>query len=163
VHAEVCARGFDAGQGAFVQSYGSNLLDASALMFPMVGFLPATDPRMAGTIRAIEQRLMRSGFVRRYETIPEVDGLPPGEGSFLACSFWLVDCLSLAGRHDEAVRMFDRLLAIRTDLGLLSEEYDPELRRLLGNFPQAFSHVALVNSAFNLSRELGPAEDRQRS
>ncbi len=162
LHAEICARGFDPEVGAFMQSYGSKLVDASVLMMPLVGFLPATDARMRSTIEVIERRLMRRGFVDRYETTPEVDGLPVGEGAFLACSFWLVDCLSLLGRHDDACALFERLLAIRNDVGLLSEEYDPEARRLLGNFPQAFSHVSLVNSAINLSRDVGPALDRRR-
>jgi GH15 family glucan-1,4-alpha-glucosidase len=157
VHAEVCARGFDAELGAFVQSYGSKLLDASLLMMPLVGFLPAHDVRMRGTIEAIERTLRRDGFVARYETVPAVDGLPEGEGAFLACSFWLVDCLALLGRMDDARALFERLLAIRNDVGLLAEEYDPEAKRLLGNFPQAFSHVSLVNSATNLTQNAGPA------
>jgi GH15 family glucan-1,4-alpha-glucosidase len=164
IHAEVCERGFDAELGSFVQSYGSKLLDASLLMIPLVGFLPPDDERVAGTVAAIERRLVRDGFVQRYEIsdeAAEVDGLPPGEGAFLPCSFWLVDNLALLGRTDEARALFERLLAVRNDLGLLAEEYEPLEGRLVGNFPQAFSHVGLVNSAFNLERALeGPAEDR---
>ncbi|MBX3465520.1 MAG: glycoside hydrolase family 15 protein [Planctomycetes bacterium] len=161
IHAEVCARGFDPQLGAFVQHYGSKVPDASLLMLPAVGFLPATDPRMVGTVRLIEQRLVRDGFVDRYPTERGVDGLPGGEGAFLLCTFWLVDNLALQGRHDEALELFERLLSIRNDLGLLSEEYDPVARRLLGNFPQAFSHIGLINSARNLAEHGGPAEDRR--
>jgi GH15 family glucan-1,4-alpha-glucosidase len=160
IHDEVCRRGFDAERGAFVQSYGSKALDASALMFPLVGFLPVADPRMAGTIAAIERELMVDGFVRRYRTDTEVDGLPAGEGAFLLCSFWLADNLALLGRAGEARALFERLLALRNDVGLLAEEYDPRAARLLGNFPQAFSHVALVNTATNLTRSGAPAEHR---
>lgn len=163
VHAEVCAKGYDASVGAFVQSYGSPLLDASLLMMPLVGFLPAADPRMRSTIEAIERDLHRDGFVARYQTTREVDGLPEGEGAFLACSFWLVDCLALLGRTGDARAQLERLLAIRNDVGLLAEEYEPRSGRLVGNFPQAFSHVSLVNSAANLSQEVGPAESRRRS
>ncbi len=161
IHAEACARGFDAGVGSFVQSYGSTLLDASLLMLPLVGFLPARDPRMVGTVKAIQERLMDDGFVRRYETAPDVDGLPPGEGAFLACTFWLADNLALQGRVSEAREVFERLLALRNDVGLLSEQYDVGARRLVGNFPQAFSHVGLVNTARNLTRGGGPAEHRR--
>ena len=160
IHQEVCTRGYDAGQGAFVQFYGSPLLDASLLMMPLVGFLPASDPRVRGTIEAIERQLTRDGFVSRYRTKPEVDGLPPGEASFLLCSFWLVDCLELIGRHDDATRLFERLLSVRNDVGLLAEGYDTERKRLAGNFPQAFSHVGLINSALNLSRRRAPAVER---
>ena len=160
IHAEVCARGFDPALGAFVQHYGSKDPDASLLMLPLVGFLPATDPRIAGTVRLIQERLVHDGFVRRYPTSSGVDGLPGGEGAFLLCTFWLADNLALQGRHDEAVEVFERLLAIRNDVGLLSEEYDPRTRRLLGNFPQAFSHVGLINTARNLAHVGGPAEDR---
>jgi len=135
-----------------VQYYGSKHLDASILMMPMVGFLPADDPRVIGTVTAIEKHLRRDGFVERYTQDPEVDGIPHGEGAFLACSFWLADNYELQGRHEEAVQMFERLLEIRNDVGLLSEEYDPVAKRQLGNFPQAFSHVGLVNTAFNLTR-----------
>ncbi len=161
VHAQVCREGFDAGRGAFMQSYGSQRLDASLLMMPLVGFLPATDPRVRGTIEAVERELTRDGFVARYAPDPEVDGLPGREGTFLPCSFWLADNLALLGRHQEARRLFERLLAVRNDLGLLSEEYDPEARRLVGNFPQAFSHIGLINTAFNLAPDRpGPAQER---
>ena len=138
----------------------SKALDASLLLLPLVGFLPPTDPRIVGTVRAIEQRLMADGFVCRYDTGAGIDGLPPGEGAFLACSFWLADNLILQGRVTEARELFERLLALRNDVGLLAEEYDPRSGRQLGNFPQAFSHVALVNTAFNLTRSQGPAEQR---
>jgi GH15 family glucan-1,4-alpha-glucosidase len=158
---EVCAKGFDAAQGSFTQSYGSPELDASLLMIPLVGFLPATDPRVLGTIHAIEKNLLHEGFVRRYACGADVDGLPPGEGVFLPCTFWLADTLRLVGREDDARAIFERLLEIRNDVGLLAEEYDPSAARMLGNFPQAFSHVSLVNTAFNLShRSKGPAETR---
>jgi GH15 family glucan-1,4-alpha-glucosidase len=163
IHAEICAQGFNQQLGAFVQYYGSDEFDASLLMIPLVGFLPANDSRMQGTLAAIEKNLMREGLVDRYATRQHVDGLPPGEGSFLPCSFWYADNLALAGRYDEAVEMFERLLSLRTDLGLLAEEYDPVGKRLLGNFPQAFSHVGLVNTARNLTTTSGPAQDRQRS
>ena len=161
IHDDVCRRGYDPRVGAFVQYYGSTLLDASLLMMPLVGFLPADDPRMLGTVRAIQQHLVSDGFVARYQTVPDVDGLPPGEGAFLPCTFWLADNLALQGRYAEARELFNRLLAIRNDVGLLSEEYDPASRRLLGNFPQAFTHVGLVNTARNLARDGGPAEHRQ--
>jgi GH15 family glucan-1,4-alpha-glucosidase len=133
------------------------------LLMPLVGFLPATDPRVLGTVAAIQKYLMRDGFVARYHTQPAVDGLPPGEGAFLACSFWLADNLALQHRHEEARELFQRLLDICNDVGLLSEGYDPVARRLVGNFPQAFSHVGLVNTARNLTRSGGPAEHRQKS
>jgi GH15 family glucan-1,4-alpha-glucosidase len=157
---EVCEKGFDTDRNAFMQSYGSKSLDASALMIPLVGFLPATDPRMVGTIEAIQRELMTEGFVRRYESDDGVDGLPPGEGVFLPCSFWLVDNLQLLGRTDEARALFERLIGLRNDVGLLAEEYDPASGRLLGNFPQAFTHVSLVNSAGNLSSATRPALHR---
>ncbi len=150
IHAEVCAHGFDPRQGAFTQAYGSSHLDASLLLIPQVGFLPADDPRVVGTVAAIERELLRDGFVLRYPHAGQ-DGLPPGEGVFLACSFWLADCHALMGRMDDAKALFGRLLALRNDVGLLAEEYDPVLRRQLGNFPQAFSHVGLINTAFNLT------------
>jgi GH15 family glucan-1,4-alpha-glucosidase len=164
IHAEVCERGYDADRGAFVQSYGSKLLDAALLMIPLVGFLPASDERVRGTVDAIQRELVEDGFVRRYEESEEaaaVDGLPPGEGAFLPCTFWLVDSLRLMGRVDEARALYERLLAVRSPLGLLAEEYDTGLRRLVGNFPQAFSHVGLVNSAFNLSRALESTAQRR--
>ncbi|MGH7307375.1 MAG: glycoside hydrolase family 15 protein [Candidatus Rokuibacteriota bacterium] len=162
IHDDVC-HGYDSDLGAFVQYYGSKLLDASLLMIPLVGFLPATDPRMLGTVRAIEQHLVSDGFVARYHTVPDVDGLPPGEGAFLPCTFWLADNLALQGRYAEARKILERLLAIRNDVGLLSEEYEPVSRRLLGNFPQAFTHVGLINTALNLTRHGGPAEHRQEA
>ncbi|HEY6910851.1 MAG TPA: glycoside hydrolase family 15 protein, partial [Myxococcales bacterium] len=161
IHASICERGFDRELGAFVQSYGSKDLDASLLMLPLVGFLPASDPRVAGTVAAIERSLLRDGFVARYTTHPDVDGLPAGEGTFLPCSFWLADNYALQGRRAEAVAMFDRLAALANDVGLLSEEYDPASRRLLGNFPQAFSHVSLINTALNLVEPQGPVEQRR--
>jgi GH15 family glucan-1,4-alpha-glucosidase len=159
IHREVCDKGFDASLGAFTQSYGSKSMDASLLLMPMVGFLPADDPRVKGTIAAIERELMCDGFLLRYprECAEELDGLRGREGAFLACSFWLVDALAMTGRRDDARALFERLLSIRNDVGLLSEEYDPERRRLVGNFPQAFSHVAVVNSGLTLSRVEGAA------
>ena len=150
IHAEVCERGYDAERNTFVQSYDSTELDASLLLIPLVGFLPASDRRVRGTVEAIEQTLLRDGLVLRYLTHGGVDGLPAGEGVFLPCSFWLVDCYELLGRHDEAHALFERLVGLGNDLGLLAEEYDPASKRLLGNFPQAFTHLALVNSAFNV-------------
>ncbi|MBZ4374622.1 glycoside hydrolase family 15 protein [Corallococcus sp. AS-1-6] len=153
IHAEVCARAWDGHRRAFTQAYGSRKLDASLLLMPQVGFLPVTDPRMRDTVAAIERDLLRDGFVRRYATDSEDsgDGLPGGEGAFLACSFWLADCYVLMGREADARALFERLLAVRNDVGLLSEEYDPVGRRLLGNVPQAFSHVGLINTALNLT------------
>jgi GH15 family glucan-1,4-alpha-glucosidase len=162
IHAEVCRRGFDRERNTFVQYYGSRELDASLLMIPMVGFLPPHDARVRGTIEAIERDLMADGFVLRYRTTREIDALPPGEAAFLACSFWLADNFALSGRNEDARRLFERLLNLRNDVGLLSEGYDPADKRLLGNFPQALSHLALVNTAFNLSRDHGPAKDRQQ-
>ena len=163
IHADVCRKAFDPDLGSFVQAYGSKALDASLLLLPLVGFLPPTDPRIIGTVAAVERRLIVDGFVYRYDTGEMVDGLPPGEGVFLACSFWLADNLILQGRVSEARELFERLLSLRNDVGLLAEEYDPSLGRQLGNFPQAFSHVALVNTAFNLTRTQGPAEQRAAS
>jgi GH15 family glucan-1,4-alpha-glucosidase len=163
IHEQVCRDGFDPGLNSFVQYYGAKQLDASLLMIPLVGFLPATDPRVRGTVDAIQQRLTRDGFVDRYPNFPEVDGLPPGEGAFLICTFWLADNLALQGRHAEAREIFERLLALRNDVGLLSEQYDPKACRLVGNFPQAFSHVGLINTARNLTMAGGPAEDRPRA
>jgi GH15 family glucan-1,4-alpha-glucosidase len=160
IHAEVCSKGFNAEMGCFVQSYGSRELDASLLLLPTTGFLPASDPRMRATIEAIERNLLVDGFVTRYNTDTADDGLPAGEGAFLACSFWLVDAYVLLGRVDDARRMFERLLTLRNDLGLLAEEYDTRAHRLVGNFPQAFSHIALVNSAHNLTHASKPAEQR---
>ena len=163
IHEDICRQGFNTGRNAFTQYYGSHELDASLLMIPLVGFLPATDPRVVSTVELIEKELVSDGLVQRYQTSPTgaVDGLPPGEGTFLPCSFWLADCLHLMGRHDDARRLYERLLAVRNDLGLMSEEYDPAGRRQLGNFPQAFSHVCLVNTAYNLHPQVvGPAEER---
>jgi GH15 family glucan-1,4-alpha-glucosidase len=160
IHREVCAKGFDRKLGTFVQSFGSKQLDASLLQIPTVGFLPISDPRVKSTIAAIERRLVRGGFVMRYDTEETDDGLPPTEGAFLACSFWLVDVYILQGRIADAERLFRNLIALRNDLGLLSEEYDQQAKRLVGNFPQAFSHMALVNSAYNLTRAEKPVEQR---
>jgi GH15 family glucan-1,4-alpha-glucosidase len=152
IHTTVIERGFDAALGSFTQSFGSKELDASLLMLPLVGFLPATDPRIRGTIEAVERDLLQDGLVLRYRTQEAgVDGLPPGEGVFLPCSFWLANCYELLGRHDEALKLFERLLGLSNDLGLLSEEYDPQAKRLLGNFPQAFTHLTLVGTAFNIA------------
>jgi GH15 family glucan-1,4-alpha-glucosidase len=161
IHAEVCERGFDRDLDSFVQAYGSKRLDASLLLIPLVGFLPATDPRIQGTLRAIEDRLLIDGeFVLRYETDNPGDGLPEGEGAFLACSFWLVDNYILQGRYAEARKLFERLLTRCNDVGLFAEEFDPLSGRMLGNFPQAYSHVGLINCALSLSRQKGPAEER---
>ncbi|HEY2374220.1 MAG TPA: glycoside hydrolase family 15 protein [Gaiellaceae bacterium] len=162
IYSEVCDRGFDEELGSFVQSYGSKELDASLLVLPLVGFLPARDPRILGTIAAIERELLQDGLVLRYRTHEKgVDGLPPGEGVFLPCSFWLVDCYELIGRHDDACDLFERLIDLANDVGLLAEEYDPQAQRLLGNFPQAFTHLALVSSALNvLQNEPSPMRHR---
>ncbi|HEX8703273.1 MAG TPA: glycoside hydrolase family 15 protein [Myxococcaceae bacterium] len=163
MHRQVCERGFDAQRNTFVQAYGSKQLDASLLMIPLVGFLPPEDPRVRGTVEAIQRELCRDGLVHRYDTYEVKDGLPPGEGVFLACSFWLADNLALMGREDEARELFAQLLTLCNDVGLLSEQYDPERRRLVGNFPQAFSHLALITTAQNLSRREGPGQQRPRS
>jgi GH15 family glucan-1,4-alpha-glucosidase len=162
IHAEVCREGFNTKLNSFTQSYGSDELDASTLLIPILGFLPADDSRVVGTIEAVQRHLLRDGFVERYQTdgSNEVDGLSGGEGVFLPCSFWLVDALLMAERDDEARELFERLLAVRSDLGLLAEEYDPAEKRQLGNFPQAFTHVGLVNSAYNLSHHDSPHEQR---
>ena len=157
---DILARGYNKKLGTFVQAYGSDQLDANLLLLPSVGFLPVTDPRIERTIAAIESRLLRNGFVLRYSTEEVEDALPPGEGAFLACSFWLVDVYVLQERFDEAEALFGRLVALRNDLGLLSEEYDPVSKRLVGNFPQAFSHLALINSAYNLTLERKPLHQR---
>jgi GH15 family glucan-1,4-alpha-glucosidase len=162
VHAEVCSNGFDPRRNTFTQYYGSDDLDASLLMIPLVGFLPATDPRVVGTVDAIERDLMCDGFVQRYQSKEQIDGLPPGEGAFVACTFWLADNYVLQGRRTDARQLFDRLLGFCNDLGLLAEQYDPASHRQLGNFPQAFSHVMLINTARNLAREEGPAEERKK-
>jgi GH15 family glucan-1,4-alpha-glucosidase len=160
IHAQVCEQGFDRDLDSFTQSYGSKALDASLLLIPIVGFLPADDPRVVGTVAAIEKSLVHDGFVARYATEGSVDGLSGGEGTFLPCSFWLVDVYTMMGRDDEARAMFRRLVGYCNDVGLLSEEYDVSAKRLVGNFPQAFTHVGLINSVHNLERRNGPAKHR---
>jgi GH15 family glucan-1,4-alpha-glucosidase len=160
IHRDICQRGFDTELGSFVRAYGSKELDASLLLLPAIGFLPPHDVRFRGTVAAIERGLLRNGLVLRYDTGLSDDGLPAGEGVFLACSFWLVDAYLMLGRRDEAVALFERLLSLCNDVGLLSEEYEPRTHRLVGNFPQAFSHLALVNTASNLSHHRKPAEQR---
>ncbi len=165
IHADVCEKAFNAELNSFVQAYGSKLVDAGVLLMPLVGFLPPTDPRVRGTVEAIEKRLLVDGFVLRYDSAATDDGLPEGEGAFLACSFWLADNYLLLGRQDDALRVFQRLLDLRNDVGLLSEEYDPALGRQVGNFPQAFSHIALLSTAFNLGhvrRQNAPRPIEQR-
>jgi GH15 family glucan-1,4-alpha-glucosidase len=154
IHKDICKNGVDPKRGCFVQAYGGRAVDASLLLLPLVGFLPASDRRIKATVREIEKRLLCKGLVQRYETDTGVDGLPPGEGVFLACSFWLVDNYVMQGRHQEAVRLFNKLRRLANDVGLYAEEYDPVARRMLGNFPQAFSHVALINTALNLMHGL---------
>ncbi|MBB4571490.1 glycoside hydrolase family 15 protein [Rhizobium leucaenae] len=160
IHAEICAKGFDPQLGSFVQSYGSKALDASLLLFSQVGFLPDDHPRILGTVNAIERDLLQDGFVLRYRPEHTVDPYKQPEGTFLACSFWLADAYVMSKRMDKAEALFERLLSVRNDLGLLAEEYEPASGELLGNFPQAFSHVGLVNTAFNLVRAAGPARQR---
>jgi GH15 family glucan-1,4-alpha-glucosidase len=167
MHREICAKGYDSAVGSFTQYYGSQELDASLLVLAMVGFLPPTDPRMVGTVEAVQRELLVDGFVKRYRTEPvhdhghTLDGLPPGEGAFLLTTFWLVDSLVMLGRYDEAGAIFERLAGLANDVGLLSEEYDVAASRMVGNFPQAFSHVGLILSAANLHhREKGPAMHR---
>jgi len=162
IHADVCTRGFNAELGSFVRAYGSKELDASLLLLPVIGFLPPHDCRIAGTVAAIERRLMVKGLVLRYDSATASDGLPAGEGVFLACSFWLADAYLMLGRQDDALRLFDRLLSLRNDVGLLSEQYEPRTCRLVGNFPQAFSHLALVNTASNLAHVRKPAAQRSK-
>jgi GH15 family glucan-1,4-alpha-glucosidase len=151
IHAQVCEEGFDVGRNTFVQSYGSTDLDASLLLIPQVGFLPADHPRVLGTIAAVERELLVDGLVLRYSTQTGVDALPAGEGAFLPCSFWLADCFALTGRRAESEALFERLLSLRNDVGLFAEEYDLRSGRMLGNFPQALTHMALVNTARLLS------------
>jgi GH15 family glucan-1,4-alpha-glucosidase len=162
IHDQVCREGYDAEQESFVEFYGSNRLDAALLMIPLVGFLPATDPRVMGTIDAVRRELMRDGFVARYRNDEALEGIPGEEAAFLMCTCWLADCLALIGRHRQARKLFENVLSVRNDLGLLSEEYDTERKRLVGNFPQAFSHVSLIDTARNLSSEVvGPAQLRR--
>jgi GH15 family glucan-1,4-alpha-glucosidase len=165
IRTDILEHGYDQRRRTFTQYYGSEELDAALLMVPMVGFLPADDKRVVGTVAAIEKHLLRDGFVQRYTQRhdTDTDGLPPGEGAFLACTFWLADNYSLMGRADEAMELFERLLQLRNDVGLLSEEYDPSEQRLVGNFPQAFSHVPLLNTARNLSAGGGPSHQRERT
>jgi len=161
IHAEICERGFNSELNSFVQAFGSERLDASLLLLPLVGFLPPDEPRMRGTLRAIEEKLLtQEVFVLRYESVYGIDGLPAGEGHFFACGFWLVDNYVLHGRYDEARSLFERLLSRCNDVGLLAEEFDPLTGRMLGNFPQAYCHVGIINCALNLSRQKGPAEGR---
>jgi GH15 family glucan-1,4-alpha-glucosidase len=162
IHDQVVELGFNSKVNSFVQFYGSTEPDASLLMLPLVGFIDPKDPRMIGTVQYTVDTLLHDGFLHRYVTKPHLDALPPGEGTFLLCTFWLADNLALQGRHKEAEEVFQRLLSLRNDVGLLSEQYDPSAKRLLGNFPQAFSHVGLINTATNLATKRGPAEDRQK-
>lgn len=162
IHRQVCEEGFDPQLGSFVQFFGSKALDASLLMLPLVGFLPAQDARIRGTVAAIERDLVVDGLVRRYHTEPHLDGLPAGEAAFVPCSFWLADNFILQGRRAEAVELFEHLLSLRNDVGLLAEEYDPIQKRQLGNFPQAFSHLTLVGTALNLGSAAQPAQQRGR-
>jgi GH15 family glucan-1,4-alpha-glucosidase len=162
IHQQICERGFNAKKNCFVQAYGSDELDASLLLMPLVGFLPGTDPRVQSTVEAIRRELMPDGLVLRYNTSKVDDGLPPGEGVFVACSFWMVSSLKAVGRDDEARKLFDHLLTLTNDLGLLSEEYDTREKRLVGNFPQAFSHIALLNAAFYLEEGVGVRKRARR-
>jgi GH15 family glucan-1,4-alpha-glucosidase len=161
MHARICTEGFDSSRNTFTESFGSSDLDANLLLLPVMGFLPPDDPRMRGTVAAIERELLVDGLVKRYRTRTGVDGLPQGEGAFLPCSFWLADNYTLQGRDGEACAMFERLLSLSNDVGLLAEEYDPRAKRQVGNFPQAFSHLALIGTALNL-HEIGPAQQRAR-
>jgi GH15 family glucan-1,4-alpha-glucosidase len=160
IHREVCQRGFDKALGCFVQAYGSQEMDASLLQMALTGFLPADDPRFVATLAQIEKRLLRDGLLLRYDSDAGCDGLPPGEGTFLVCSFWLADVYVLLGRKEEAQALFERLCGLCNDVGLLAEQYDPRLRRMLGNFPQAFSHIGIINTALNLHRLQCPVRDR---
>jgi GH15 family glucan-1,4-alpha-glucosidase len=160
IHEEVCRRGVSQRRGCFVQSYGSEELDASLLLIPQTGFLPVKDERIVATIDAVQRELTVDGLVLRYLTHESIDGLPPGEGAFLACSFWLADSLCMLGRRDEAHALFGRLAALANDVGLLAEQYDPSARRFLGNFPQAFSHIGLVSTVMNLYQPEKPVEQR---
>jgi GH15 family glucan-1,4-alpha-glucosidase len=162
IRSEILDKGFDRELNAFVQYYGSRDPDASLLTLPSLGFIDADDPRLLGTVALIRAQLETNGLLRRYPEAPSVDGLPPGEGAFLLCTFWLADTLALAGQCEEAERIYEQLLALRNDVGLLAEQYDPIARRQLGNFPQAFSHIGLINTAQNLRRDNGPARDRRK-
>jgi GH15 family glucan-1,4-alpha-glucosidase len=162
IHRWVCEHGYDARLGSFVQAAGEAEVDASLLMLPLVGFLPATDPRVVGTVRAVERDLLHDGLVRRYRPRESLDGLAGGEGVFLPCSFWLADNYVLAGQLDKARALLERLISLANDVGLLAEEYDPARKRQLGNFPQAFSHVSLINTVLNLDRSTGPAVHRSQ-
>jgi GH15 family glucan-1,4-alpha-glucosidase len=163
IHEQVCREGFNRELGSFVQFYGARKnLDAALLMIPLVGFLPAGDARVKGTVAAVERHLMHNGFVSRYTPDPEVDGLPPGEGVFLPCTLWLADNWYLQGRQREAEKLYARCLGLCNDVGLIAEEYDPKASRLVGNFPQAFTHVGLVNTALNLSPQEGPVDRRRQ-
>jgi GH15 family glucan-1,4-alpha-glucosidase len=163
IHRDVCEKGYNADLGSFTQAYGSTQLDASLLLIPQVGFLPYEDPRIRGTIEAVEKHLMADGFVLRYRTDQTEDGLPPGEGAFLACSFWMVTALKMIGRVDDARKLFERLLSLCNDVGLLAEEYAPKTQRHMGNFPQALSHIALINAGFEFNRLSSPGEQRAQS
>ena len=160
IHREVCDRAYDTSRSTFVQAYGSKQLDASLLLIPELGFLPAEDARVHGTVRAIESTLVRDGLVLRYDTEQSSDGLPPGEGAFLACSFWLANAYAMMDRRDDALKLFERLLTYSNDLGLFSEEYDPRTDRMLGNFPQGFSHLSVIVTAFNLAHVEKPSDQR---
>jgi len=162
IHQQICEKGFNAKKNCFVQAYGSDELDASLLLMPLIGFLPGTDPRVQSTVEAIRRELMPDGLVLRYNTSKVDDGLPPGEGVFLACSFWMVSSLKAVGREDEGRKLFDHLLTLTNDMGLLAEEYDTREKRLVGNFPQAFSHIALVNAAFYLEDGMGVRKRARR-
>jgi GH15 family glucan-1,4-alpha-glucosidase len=162
IHAQICEKGFDPKRECFVQAYGSDGLDAALLLMPLVGFLPGSDRRVQNTVEAIRRELVRDGLVMRYDTATSQDGLPPGEGVFLACSFWMVSSLKAVGREPEARTLFEDLLKLTNDLGLLSEEYDPRGKRMVGNFPQAFSHIALVSAAFDLEDGVGVRERARR-
>ena len=162
IHGQICEHGFNRTKNSFVQTYGSDQLDASLLLIPLLGFLPGSDPRVQGTVEAIRRELMSDGLVLRYDTSKVEDGLPPGEGVFLACSFWMVSSLKAVGRADEACQLFERLLTLTSEMGLLAEEYDPKGKRLVGNFPQALSHIALVNAAFDLEDGKGVRERARR-
>jgi GH15 family glucan-1,4-alpha-glucosidase len=160
IRGEILQNGWSERRNCFVQSYGSEALDAALLMIPTVGFLPADDPRVVSTVEAIQRDLTEDGLLLRYRPEETEDGVAGAEGTFLVCTFWLADALSMIGRYDEAEEIFERLLSLRNDLGLLAEEYDPRAGRQLGNFPQAFSHVGLVNTANNLISTAGPAKQR---